>query len=123
MLAGPGGRLSTQGQQESLQKAPGSPGKTPGQGRRSPARALQTGPEPSQAVQMQSRCLLCTLDTDRHPPLSAGHIGCIAKLVPLLSGPFKQTQANGRRRPRQQRCRPEKTGWRPPHNAARLRGS
>lgn len=37
---------------------------------------------------------VCTLDTARHPPLSAGQIGCIAKLVPLLSGPLKQTQAN-----------------------------
>lgn len=37
---------------------------------------------------------VCTLDTARHPPLSAGQIGCIAKLVPLLSGPLKQIQAN-----------------------------
>lgn len=74
-----------------LEKASGSLGKTLRQGRRSPARALQTGPEPSRAVQMQSRCLLCTLDTNGHPPLSAGHIGCIAKLVPLLSGPFEHT--------------------------------
>lgn len=36
---------------------------------------------------------VCTLDTTRHPPLSAGQTDCIAKLVPFLPEPLKQIQA------------------------------
>lgn len=36
---------------------------------------------------------VCTLDTTRHPPLSAGQTDCIAKLVPFLPESLKQIQA------------------------------
>lgn len=69
-------------------------GGQPGQGNRNREKALQTGLEFPLAVWTQSWCLRVYINTARHPPLSAGQIGCIAKLVPLLSGPLKQIQAN-----------------------------